>query len=103
MSILGVSNVLESIYKNRLVQIVFWKFHIFTETYNKIRGVLMIWSKKCLIGPGRLMIGSIRRMLESEVAKEILVELFDIRTHEVDEMIRHRMEERTLYGQEFDL
>jgi hypothetical protein len=43
------------------------------------------------------------RMLELEVAKEILSELFDIRTHEVDEMIRQRMEERTLYGQEFNL
>jgi hypothetical protein len=36
------------------------------------------------------------RTLELEVAKEILAELFDIRTHEVDEMIRLRMEERTL-------
>jgi hypothetical protein len=34
------------------------------------------------------------RMLEFEVAKEILAELFDIRTHEVDEMIRQRMEDR---------
>jgi hypothetical protein len=43
------------------------------------------------------------RMSELEVAKEILAELFDIRTHEIDEMIRRRMEERTLYGQEFNL
>jgi hypothetical protein len=43
------------------------------------------------------------RMLELEVTKEILSELFDIRTHEVDEMIGQRMEERTLYGQEFML
>ena len=43
------------------------------------------------------------RTLELEVAKEILSELFDIRTHEVNEMIRQRMEERTLYGQEFRL
>ena len=43
------------------------------------------------------------RMLELEVAKEILSELFDIRTNEVDAMIRQRMEERTLYGQEFSL
>jgi hypothetical protein len=43
------------------------------------------------------------RMLELEVAKEILSELFDIRTHEVHEMIKQRMEERTLYGQEFNL
>jgi hypothetical protein len=44
------------------------------------------------------------RTLELEVAKEILGELFDIRTHEVSEMIRQRlMEERTLYGQEFGL
>jgi len=41
-------------------------------------------------------------MLELEDAKEILSELFDIRTREVDE-IRQRMEERTLYGQEFML
>ena len=33
------------------------------------------------------------RMLELEVAKEILDELFDIRCHELDEMIRQRMEE----------
>ena len=32
------------------------------------------------------------RMLELEVAKEILAELFDIRTHGVDEMIRQRMD-----------
>jgi len=38
-------------------------------------------------------------MVELETAKEILAELFDIRTHEVDEMIRKRLEERTLYGQ----
>jgi len=35
--------------------------------------------------------------------KEILAELIDIRTHEVDEMIRQRVEDRTLYGQEFSL
>ena len=39
------------------------------------------------------------RMVELETAKEILAELFDISTHEVDEMIRKRLEERTLYGQ----
>ena len=43
------------------------------------------------------------RTLELEVAKKILNELFDIRTHEVDEMIRQRMEERMYYGQKFDL
>ena len=43
------------------------------------------------------------KTLELETAKEILSELFDIMTHEVDEMIRQRMEERTLYGQEFNL
>jgi hypothetical protein len=41
------------------------------------------------------------RMLELEVAKEILAELFDIRTNEVDEMIWQIMEERILYGREF--
>jgi hypothetical protein len=43
------------------------------------------------------------RTLELETAKEILGELFDIRTREVDEMIRQKMEERILYGQEFRL
>jgi len=37
------------------------------------------------------------RTLELEVAKDILSELFDIRNHEVDEMIKQRLEERTLY------
>ncbi|MDD1753036.1 MAG: hypothetical protein LUQ38_08105 [Methanotrichaceae archaeon] len=37
-------------------------------------------------------------MLELEVAKEILSELFDIRTHEVDATIRLRIEERIPYG-----
>jgi hypothetical protein len=41
------------------------------------------------------------KMLELEVAEKILAELFDIRTHEVDETIRHRMDEGRLYGQEF--
>jgi len=39
-------------------------------------------------------------MLELEVAKEILAEQFDIGTHGIDEMIRQRMEETTLYGQD---
>ena len=43
------------------------------------------------------------KTLEPEAAKEILSELFDIRTREVGEMIRQRMEERTLYDQEFNL
>jgi hypothetical protein len=63
-------------------------------------GVLMIWSKKHLVGP-RVDPDIVNpRTLELEVAKAILSELFDIRTHgiEVDEMIRQRMEERTLYG-----
>ncbi|MDD1757223.1 MAG: hypothetical protein LUQ22_00635 [Methanotrichaceae archaeon] len=38
------------------------------------------------------------RTLELDVAKEVLAELFDIRTHEVDDMIRQRMKERVLYG-----
>jgi CheY-specific phosphatase CheX len=40
-------------------------------------------------------------VLELETAKEILSELFDMRTREVDEMIKQRMEEWTSYGQEF--
>ncbi|MDD1757548.1 MAG: hypothetical protein LUQ22_02295 [Methanotrichaceae archaeon] len=43
------------------------------------------------------------KTLELETAKEILSELFDIMTHEVDEMIRQRMEERTLCDEEFRL
>jgi hypothetical protein len=44
-----------------------------------------------------------QRMLELETAKKILAELFDIRTREVDEMIKQRMEARTLYDQELNL
>ena len=66
--------------------------------------------KKCLQKPGlRHLVGPRLahdmvnpRMLELEDAKEILSELFDIRTREVDE-IRQRMEERTLYDREFNL
>jgi hypothetical protein len=58
----------------------------------------MIWSRKQLEGPRMAPDVVNPRMLELEVAKEILAELFDIRT---DEMIRRRVEERTLYGQEF--
>jgi hypothetical protein len=63
---------------------------------------MILWSnKKCSVGP-RMALETINpRVLELETAKEILSELFDIRTHEVDEMIRQRMEGRTLYGQEF--
>ena len=62
---------------------------------------MIFWSnKKCLVGPQMSPVEVNPRMLELEVAKEILGELFDIRTHEVDEMIRQRMEERTLYGQD---
>ena len=63
----------------------------------------MIWSRKQLVGP-RIAPDVVNpRTLELEVAKEILSELFDIRTREVDETIWLRMEERTLYGQEFNL
>ncbi|MDD1753624.1 MAG: hypothetical protein LUQ38_11115 [Methanotrichaceae archaeon] len=64
----------------------------------------MIWpSKKQLVGPRMAPERVNPRMSELEVAKEILAELFDIRTHEVDAMIRQRMVERKLYGQEFSL
>jgi hypothetical protein len=43
------------------------------------------------------------RMIELEVAKEILSELFDITTHEVDGMIRQPMEEKMLYNQEYSV
>ena len=63
---------------------------------------MIFWSnKKCLVEPRMAHDEVNPRRIELEVAKEILGELFDIRTHEVDEMIRQRMEERTLYGQEF--
>lgn len=46
-------------------------------TYN----LLMIWSKKCLVGP-RVALDMVNpRSLELDAAKEILAELFDIRTH----------------------
>ena len=41
------------------------------------------------------------RSLELKVAKEILGEIFDIKSYEVEEMIRLRMEERPLYDREF--
>ena len=64
----------------------------------------MIWAaKKCLVGPRMALDVVNPKTLELETAKEILGELFDIRTHEVEDMIRQLMEERTLYGQEFDL
>jgi hypothetical protein len=63
----------------------------------------MIWSRKLLVGPRMALDVVNPRTLELETAKEILGELFDIKTHEVDEMIRQRMEDRTLYGQEFML
>ena len=42
------------------------------------------------------------RMLELEVAKEIMAELFDIKNHEVDEMNRQRLDESMLCGWEFE-
>jgi hypothetical protein len=68
-----------------------------------LEGVLIIWSRKHWWGARVARDVVNPRMLELETAKEILAELFDIRTHEVDAMIRQRMEERTLYGQEFNL
>ena len=59
----------------------------------------MIWSKECLVGPRMAPDEVNPRMLELEVAKEIL-SLFDIRTHEAEDMISQRMEERILYGRE---
>jgi hypothetical protein len=75
------------------------------EGSENLGNIFMIsWSnKKCSVGPRMAMDVANYMVLKLEIAKEILGELFDIRTHEVDEMIRHRMEERTLYGQEFNL
>ena len=63
----------------------------------------MIWSRKQLVGPRMAPVVVNPRMLELEVAKKILAELFDIRTHEVDDMIRQRMDAKLLYDQEFRL
>jgi hypothetical protein len=60
----------------------------------------MIWSRKQLVGPRMALDVVNPRTLELEVAKEILSELFDIRTNEVDEMIRQKMEDRR-YDQDF--
>ena len=51
----------------------------------------MMWSSEmCLVAP-RMAFDAINlKMLELEVAKEILGELFDIRTHEVDAMIEEQ-------------
>ena len=65
-------------------------------------GVFVIWSRKQLVEPSAAHDVVNPRTLELEVAKEILAELLDI-THEVDEITRQRMEDRTLYGQEFNL
>ncbi len=43
------------------------------------------------------------RVLELEMAMEILGEVFGIKSCEVKEMIRNRVEERTLYDREFHL
>jgi len=42
------------------------------------------------------------RILELEVAKELLSELFDVGVYEVDEMIQRRIEYRELYGEELN-
>jgi hypothetical protein len=62
----------------------------------------MIWSlKKHLVGP-RIAHDMINpKIFELKAAKQILAELFDIKTNEVDAMIQARMEDRELYGQEF--
>jgi hypothetical protein len=65
---------------------------------------MILWyNKKCLVGPRFAHDVINPRMSELEVAKEILSELFDIKTHEVDEMIRQRMEARALYGRKLAL
>jgi hypothetical protein len=43
------------------------------------------------------------RVLELEMAIEILGEVFGIKSCEVEEMIRNRLEERPLYDREFHL
>ena len=50
----------------------------------------MIWSKKCLVGPRMAPDVVNPRMLELEVTKEMLNELFDLRTHE-DQAVEERM------------
>ncbi len=43
------------------------------------------------------------RVLELEMAMEILGEVFGMKSCDVEEMIRNRVEERTLYDREFHL
>ncbi|MDM7912222.1 MAG: hypothetical protein QUS09_03915 [Methanotrichaceae archaeon] len=43
------------------------------------------------------------RVLELEMAMEILGEVFGIKSCEVEEMIRNRLKERPLYDREFHL
>ncbi|MDD1753012.1 MAG: hypothetical protein LUQ38_07985 [Methanotrichaceae archaeon] len=63
----------------------------------------MIWSRKQLVGLRMAHDEVNPRMLELEIAEEILRELFDNQTREVDEMIRQRMEERTFPEMILDL
>jgi len=87
--------------KNRLQHIVFSGQVSYLNTTSRI--LMIIWPKRRLAGPHGAHDVVNPRMVELEVAKEILSELFDIRTHEVDEMIRQRMEERQAYDQAFNL
>ena len=48
-----------------------------------VGGDFMIWSKKCLVGPRVAHDVVNPRMLELKVAKEIMSELFDIRSREL--------------------
>ena len=60
------------------------------------------WPKKQLVGPTVALDMIDPRVVEVEVAKEILSALFDVGGNEVDDMIRHRIEYRELYGQDFN-
>jgi hypothetical protein len=66
---------------------------------------MILWSnKKCLVGP-RIAKNHIinPKTLELDAAKQILAELFDVKTYEVDDMIQRRLRARATYGQEFSI
>ncbi len=56
-----------------------------------------------LIGCNASMPGTNPKALQLQAAKEILAEVFGIRTSEVDEMLKQRYEEKVDWPQEFYL
>jgi hypothetical protein len=60
-------------------------------------------SRRQLVGCNASMPEVNPNVLQLQAAKEILAEVFGIRTSEVDEMLRQRHEENTEWPQEFYL